>query len=70
LLEDASGATIVDEVTGASHAAKKPSRPIKIASFFITILFLLKMKVINKRFSLPTLQMRTNPMDLNYTHPT
>tara|TARA_A200000113_G_scaffold55325_1_gene46461 strand:- start:524 stop:670 length:147 start_codon:yes stop_codon:yes gene_type:complete len=47
-LEEASGETIVEDVTGVSQAAKKPSRPIKIANFFISIIFLLKMKVVRK----------------------
>jgi hypothetical protein len=48
LLEEASGETIVEDVTGVSHAAKKPSKPIKITIFFISIIFLLKMKVVRK----------------------
>ena len=48
LFEDASGETIVEDVPGASHAARKPNKPIKITIFFISIIFLLKMKVVRK----------------------
>jgi len=37
LFEDASGETIVEDVPGASHAARKPNKPIKIAIFFISV---------------------------------
>ena len=37
LFEDASGETIVDDVPGVSQAARKPNKPIKITSFFISV---------------------------------
>jgi hypothetical protein len=37
LFEDASGETIVEDVPGASHAARKPNKPIKITIFFISV---------------------------------
>ena len=37
LFEDASGETIVEDVPGASQAARKPNKPIKITIFFISV---------------------------------
>ena len=46
LFEDASGATIVEDVPGVSQAARKPNKPIKITIFFISILFPLDIKLV------------------------
>jgi hypothetical protein len=50
LFELASGATIVEDVPGASQAARKPNKPIKITIFFISI-FPFRYKFIKIRFS-------------------
>ena len=65
LFEDASGETIVEDVPGASHAARKPNKPIKITIFSYQF-NPFRYKVSKIRFSQLPLQMQTNPSDLNY----